>query len=217
MKVLIPLATVIALTLSPLATPADQQESPGARWGITTKKNLEEVQKTAPEGTEAAREITTQATDAHPSTDSVATSANDQADTTIAPQSDAPAKAGITTKAEPPAKTDTAATKKSFTPQVIHWSGEQQKQRCEAYLNDLRSLFLKTRHYSIQGASCDTAVSAAAFLKSMKTCQQNCPQGLLGYSGYTDRIIRNIRYLEKLGNDRCSGSLTPPAPISKTQ
>ena len=53
------------------------------------------------------------------------------------------------------------------------------------------------------------AVSAAAFLESIQMVQQNCPEDLLEHSGYTDRIIRNIRYLEKLGNDGCDQSLAP--------
>lgn len=110
----------------------------------------------------------------------------------------------------------TAATRKGNPPQAIDWSSEGQKKTCDGYLKDLRSLFLKTRHYSIQGASCDTAESAAAFLDSMEKCQRNCPEGLLEHSGYTERIIRNIRYLEKLGNDRCSGSLAPKPQVTQT-
>jgi hypothetical protein len=98
---------------------------------------------------------------------------------------------------------------------TIDWSSEGQKKTCAGYLEKLRSLFLKTRHYSIQGASCDTAESAAAFLDAMETCQRNCPRGLLEHSGYTERIIRNIRYLEKLGNDRCSGTLTPNPQVTQ--
>lgn len=207
---------MLLFILFPAAIPADDGNQSASRWGITTKKNLEDVRKTAPDGTGSERDPMARPTEGQPSVDSPATSALEEAGTTMVPDKKAAADTGDAVNAGHSKKSATLPAPKKITPQVIHWSSEQQKNRCNGYLKELRSLFLKTRHYSIQGASCNTAVSAAAFLKSMNTCQQNCPEGLLQYSGYTDRIIRNIRYLEKLGNDRCSGFLTPNPPMSKT-
>ena len=119
-------------------------------------------------------------------------------------------------KASAGKKASVATIQNDNRSQAINWSGEEQKKRCNGYLEDLRALFLKTRHYAIQGASCDTAANAAAFLKSMETCKQNCPQGLLEHNGYTERIIRNIEHLGKLGNDRCNGSPTPVPQETQT-
>ena len=209
------LVIVLIFMLAPVAIPADGQSGSASRWGITTKKNMEDIRKTAPDESGPEQEAKAPSTADRTSVGSPAASELDKADTTTkAPDGNAPAPAGDAMKAKPPKKSATAPAPKKVTPKVIQWSGEQQKSRCNGYLKELRSLFLQTRHYSIQGASCETAESAAAFLKSMATCQQNCPQGLLEYSGYTDRIIRNIRYLEKLGNDRCSGFLTPTPPMT---
>jgi len=89
------------------------------------------------------------------------------------------------------------------TRKEILWNDKNQKEACEGCLNSLHELFLKTRHYSIQGAPCDTREHAAAFLKIVEKCRRECPDGFLEQNGYTDRIVRNITYLEKLGTDRC--------------
>ena len=81
----------------------------------------------------------------------------------------------------------------------------------------MRDLFLKTRHYSIQGASCDTTENAAAFLQTWEKSRQECPKAFLDQSGYTDRIIRNITYLERLGKDRCDEAPEPVTPPVATQ
>ena len=203
---------LFVLIFSPAISPADEQGS-SSRWGITTKKNLANPPDRVLEETESAPDAGSRG--------SVTTSSTDQATPSPSLNADGATKIEPTQSQPPdkPASTkenqNTAATRKEIPPQAIDWASEGQKKVCDGYLEDLRSLFLKTRHYSIQGASCDTAESAAAFLDSMETCQRNCPEGLLEHSGYTDRIIRNIRYLEKLGNDRCSGSLTPNPPVTK--
>jgi hypothetical protein len=91
----------------------------------------------------------------------------------------------------------------------IAWASEQQKTVCEAYFKDLRENFLNARHFSIQGVPCKTAEHASAFLLLSEKCRKDCPQGLLEQKGYTDRIVRNITFLEKLGTDRCNET---PAP-----
>ncbi len=204
----------LILIFSPAVVPADEPESSSSRWGITTKKNLEQPRdkevigetESAPEGSPVIAPT--------PPTDQAASSPSVNADEAVKidpTQHPSPDKQTSTPKNE-----TTAATRKGATPQAINWSSEGQKKACDGYLKDLRSLFLKTRHFSIQGASCETAESAAAFLDSIKKCQRNCPEGLLEHSGYSKRIIRNIRYLEKLGNDRCSGSFTPKPQVTQT-
>ena len=110
-------------------------------------------------------------------------------------------------KTAPAAKVSRPATKS------LVWANQPQKTACQAYTKDLRELFVKTRHYSIQGVPCKTRDFAAAFRHVKEKCAKECPDGFLRHSGYTDRIIRNITYLEKLGNDRCSDNKAPmPMP-----
>ena len=87
--------------------------------------------------------------------------------------------------------------------QPPRWTDQALKEKCHSYLEQMRALFLKTRHYSIQGASCETAEHATAFLEISQSCEGECPEGLIEGKGYSDRILRNIRYLEKLGIERC--------------
>ena len=209
----IKIVVLLAFIFSPMVIQADEPEPTSPRWGITTKKNLEKPRDTMLEESESAPATETQVITPTPSTDPSAASPSVNANGAmkIEPtQKPSPDKPASTNK-----KPTTAATRKKITPQAIDWSSEGQKKACGGYLEDLRSLFLKTRHYSIQGASCDTETSAAAFLDVMGKCQQNCPEGLLAQSGYSERIIRNIKYLEKLGNDRCSGTLTPAPQVTQ--
>jgi hypothetical protein len=193
---------------------ADEREPSSSRWGIATKKNLENTRDTVLENTESSEDEGNQVIAPTPSPSHTALNPSVNADGAmkIEPtQTPSPDKQA-STKIKPA----TTATRKDIAPQAIDWSSEGQKKVCDGYLEELRSLFLKTRHFSIQGASCDTAESAAAFLDSMGKCQRYCPEGFLEHSGYTERIIRNIRYLEKLGNDRCSGFLTPAPQATQT-
>jgi hypothetical protein len=125
-------------------------------------------------------------------------------------------------KAAPPVKPDPASKKKESKPiskaRKITWANDQQKKICVVYLTQLHDLFLKARNYSIQGASCDTAENSTAFLQTWEKCKQECPQAFLDQSGYTASIIRNITYLEKLGNQRCDAApepVTPPVATHK--
>ena len=213
---------------SPVAIPAESREASAPRWGIALKNNPEDSRKAASDESGTAPDTMTRVIEAHPTVGPPATSPSDSANPVTVPASKAPDHADDAATIEPaqgqspvenspPGRNpSTAAVKKNRVLPAIIWSDEKQKNRCNGYLAELRSLFLETRHFSIQGASCDTAVSAAAFLKSMEACERECPEGLLEHSGYSRRIIRNIRYLKKLGNDRCSGSLTPNPPMTKT-
>lgn len=225
-------AALLVWILSPVAIPADEQEPSASRWGITTKKNLEDTRNTTPGKTGSAPYPKPQDREKHPSIEQSASSPSDNTGTEAAPVSEALSENAMEIKPQPNTsstgsqspemkastgeKRSGDAAIKHNPPRGMNWSSEGQKRVCNGYLDDLRSLFLNTRHFSIQGASCETAKSAAAFLDSMEKCQRNCPDGLLEHSGYTERIIRNIRYLEKLGNDRCSGSLTPPPQVTQT-
>lgn len=124
-------------------------------------------------------------------------------------------------KSAPAVKTTPVSKKKQdkskSTSGKINWANDRQQKACEAYLTQLQGLFLKTRHYSIQGASCDTAENATAFLQTWKKCSRECPKAFLDQSGYNARIIRNITYLEKLGKDRCDEAPGPVAPPLTTQ
>ena len=207
-------AALLVWIFSPVFISADEREPSSSRWGIATKKNLENTHDTVLEKTRSAPDTGTQVITPTPSPGQTALNPAVNADGAMKnepTQTPSPDKQA-STKIKPA----TTATRKDITPQAIDWSSEGQKKVCDGYLEDLRSLFLNTRHFSIQGASCDTAESAAAFLDSMEKCQRDCPEGLLEHSGYTERIIRNIKYLEKLGNDRCSGFLTPAPQATQT-
>jgi hypothetical protein len=86
----------------------------------------------------------------------------------------------------------------------IVWSNPGQEKICTNYLYQLQDQFVKTRHYSIQGVPCKTAEHAEAFLLIADKCDKECPKDLIERSGYTGRIMRNIRFLGKLGNDQCT-------------
>ena len=122
---------------------------------------------------------------------------------------------------KPPAsKPQDSATKPGPPEQKkIKWDNENQKKVCENYLQHLQEQFLKTRHYSIQGVPCNTADHAEAFMQIADKCEKECPKGLLEQSGYTKRIMRNINWLGKLGNDQCGDTQpvtnTPPKSPSE--
>ncbi len=99
---------------------------------------------------------------------------------------------------------------------TINWIDDNQKQKCSAYLAELRHQFLQARHYSIQGESCGTGEYSRNFLKTVEKCKRDCPKNFLAQNGYTNRIIRNLRWLEKLGEDRCTESQTGSArPVNR--
>jgi hypothetical protein len=93
-------------------------------------------------------------------------------------------------------------------PDGIKWASNGQKTTCETYLMQMRDLFLKTRNQSINGVSCDTAKHAGNFLRLAERCKRNCPEGLLEKKGYTNRIMRELSFLESRGPDLCKA--VPP-------
>lgn len=94
----------------------------------------------------------------------------------------------------------------------IDSTGGHQKETCATQLKHLRELFIKTRHYAVQRAPCDTAESGAAFLRIIEKCRQDCPPQFLEQNGYTSRIIRHMTSLHKIGEGRCRDGreATPP-------
>jgi hypothetical protein len=213
------LVICLAIAGYALLPSAEAPASDTSRWGITTKKKIEDKKDPAAPvengGTETARgpsghqppppvgsTSSSSPADMAPQNSSSGTATADpmQEDAgkpQAPPNSTEPSKA--TTKK--PSATG-AADGKLASPETT-WASEQQKTVCEAYLKDLQEHFLKARHFSIQGVPCNTAEHASAFLRLSGKCRKDCPQGLLEQRGYTQSIIRNITTLEKLGRDRC--------------
>lgn len=212
------LCILLVWFLAPGIALAGDPDSSGTRWGITTKKNLEKM--TAPAGDES---VAAPAADAapHPSTDGNHEGAGKGTAGAEKPQQPVPESTGQTNPpdrsegsvgkaARPPSEEKSLSSKESTqepTKSRMVWSSENQKQTCTAHLTNLRQLFLETRHFSIQGASCDTAESAKKLLALIEQCRQDCPDHFLEQNGYSHRIIRNIRYLERLGKDRCGDTI----------
>ena len=193
----------------------DAVASESSRWGITTNKKLEKDQNTpidnsgletmpTPEesrGNQQPAPATKKNTPPmnpaqteHPASGEPKAAIGDSNKPSSTSHKNVPGR----NKATPDAKGARPTTK------AMIWASEQQKTTCQTYTKDLRELFVKTRHFSIQGAPCKTRDFAAAFRHVKEKCIKDCPEGFLRQSGYTDRIFRNITYLEKLGNDRCS-------------
>lgn len=97
-----------------------------------------------------------------------------------------------------------APTPKSPPPD-FPWRHADQRVRCEQQLADIREHFLKARFHSIQGDACTCAENAQKFLEAEKTIRSNCPKGYLEQNGYSSRIVRNLRWLQELGTQRCLG------------
>lgn len=213
------------VSLMPVLQP-HAMASDTTRWGVTTNKKLEKHPNTAIDqtGMEAEKDQQNQknltspdgASEKQPeavvnSTGKAMKSNQSKYPPSIksVPQADA-SPSSDETKLEGKNMTPTAKDNKPSTKTMV-WVDDHQKMTCQKYLTDLRKWFLKTRHYSIQGASCQTKEFAAAFLQTKDKCIKDCPQGFLSKNGYTDRIVRNITYLEKLGKDRCDNESGAPS------
>ncbi len=120
-----------------------------------------------------------------------------QTDTTI------PAKIKGINKKKAGEKSKEQKEKEKEKETFIKWKNEAQKTRCNGYLASLKETFLKARYYSIQGVPCRTAENAQSFMTLIEHCKRDCPDGLLEKQGYTSRIVRNLRWLNKLGTERC--------------
>jgi hypothetical protein len=84
---------------------------------------------------------------------------------------------------------------------------------CTNRLGLLRELFLKARRFASQRAACDLAESAAAFLRTIELCKSDCPPQSLEQNGFTQRVIRHMTSLGKIGRDQCRGVNGPPEPL----
>lgn len=213
----------------------DAMASDTKRWGVTTNKKLDKNPSTSIDhtGLEADQDQPNRKDATSPDGKS-----ENQPDTVVkgtgkgikpnqpnppsnnpAPQADVLKKPSLPSHKTKMGEKSTKPTTKDApsSTKAMLWDDEHQKMKCKEYITDLRKWFLKTRHYSIQGAACQTKEYAAAFLHAKDKCTRDCPQGFLSQNGYTDRIVRNITYLEKLGKDRCetkstSSSMPMPQP-----
>ena len=88
---------------------------------------------------------------------------------------------------------------------AVKWENEAQQRRCEAKLKQIKEDFLRARYYSTKGDFCRTASHAKSFLGIVEDCKHECPEKYLENHGYTNRIIRNLSWLEELGSRQCLG------------
>jgi hypothetical protein len=225
------LSTLVSVALS-IAARADQEPDGSPRWGIVTKKPVagEETPPadarqpnvdtesaepdTSSENSESTHQGPAIPTKGHPDTDndnrkSEATAEGvEREPSQVTPPAKKTGAAPSSNKTKSKNQNPSAPSKTPIqTPTAIKWDSEAQKATCDGYLKQLQDLFLRTRHYSIQGVPCETADHADAFLQVANKCEKECPKGLLEKSGYTSRIMRNINWLNKLGNDKCSDNL----------
>ena len=83
------------------------------------------------------------------------------------------------------------------------WETAEQQHLCRDRLEALDDSFEKAQYYSIQGDSCRTAEESARFLGLVERCRAECPEGFLENNGLKPEVIRNLRVLKRLGNQRC--------------
>lgn len=214
------LALIIVVVVWQACLPTGETEASEAlRWGITLKKGLEERKANDPQS--AQKSGSNAAVDPGPQSQSQPA----EFDGVPEPDRQAPAEKKAAEKTAPPADGKSlpssgavvkpaAVEVKSVSPPApelrkIAWDSDQQKTTCAEYLKEMREHFLQGRHFSIQGVPCDTAAHASVFLQVSEKCRRDCPEGVLEYYGYTDRILRNLSFLQKLGNDRCTESAGP--------
>jgi len=223
------LSILVSVALSNAAI-ADQEPDGSPRWGIVTKKPVageetppadarrpnvdpeSEDSDASPESSESTHQGPAIPTKGHPDTDNRKSETTAEGVLREPSQVTTPAKK---TGAEPSSNKTKSKNQNPSAPSktpiqtstAIKWDSEAQKATCDGYLKQLQDLFLKTRHYSIQGVPCETADHSDAFLQVADKCEKECPQDLLEKSGYTSRIMRNINWLNKLGNDKCSDNL----------
>lgn len=102
-------------------------------------------------------------------------------------------------KDQPASKTkgkDTKAKK-------IDWKDETQKKTCEALGARIKEAFLSARYGSIQGDPCGTMNNAKRFLDLQEELVKTCPQAYVEALGYSEQTKRNIKVLNKTGQERC--------------
>ena len=62
--------------------------------------------------------------------------------------------------------------------------------------------------------ACACAENARKFMETEQNVRRDCPPGLLAQNGFSDRIVRNIDWLNQLGSQRCKSdaSASPAKP-----
>ena len=211
----ISILTLIVSYLLCISLHAVAADSDSKRWGIVTKNPVDQTEPPSKED-EKATDDKNKASAETPSTEAISADQKKENLTTKPSATEASdKKMQKTTPSEKPqsSKTPTSGSKAGQPiKEKITWADEKQEQTCNGYLEQLQEQFLKTRHYSIQGVPCKTADHAETFLQIADKCDKECPKGFVEASGYTSRIMRNIRFLGKLGNDKCTDTL----PVTKS-
>lgn len=103
---------------------------------------------------------------------------------------------------------------KSLKGAALKWKDEKQKISCETKAREIREHFLRAREFSIQGDSCSSEQEARRFGEKLEELKKSCPTGFPEQAGFTPKVVKNIRTLQALGKERCSGSHRSGAPQS---
>lgn len=85
----------------------------------------------------------------------------------------------------------------------VNWKDEDQKKSCERKAREIREHFLRARDFSIQGDSCSSEEEARSFGEKLQELKKLCPSGFAEQSGFTPKVVKNVRTLESLGKKRC--------------
>jgi hypothetical protein len=90
--------------------------------------------------------------------------------------------------------------------QEIQWSSPEQKKRCEGYLPAIRSSAAKARDASIEADPCGCASHAKEFQAGTDRAKADCPPGFLEAEGIGPRMVKNLKTLRTLGEERCQAA-----------
>ncbi|MGQ9857444.1 MAG: efflux RND transporter permease subunit [Thermodesulfobacteriota bacterium] len=96
--------------------------------------------------------------------------------------------------------------------EALKWKDQEQKKDCEMMVRQVREHFLKAREFSIQGDSCSSEEEAGNFAVKLQKLKKNCPKGFVEQSGFTSKVVRNVKTLHSLGKERCGRKPTPHSP-----
>ena len=92
---------------------------------------------------------------------------------------------------------ESTAIKKPGPPSFrIDWNDEDQKARCEVYLEGVRASFYKARLYCMQNDACQCIRHADKFLEPVEKCKDECPEDYLEKNGYSQRLQKNVFWLK---------------------
>ena len=92
----------------------------------------------------------------------------------------------------------------------LAWRDEEQKKACEKLAQEVRQHFIRAREFSIQGDACSSEAQARAFREGLEKIKGECPQGFAEQSGFSPKVVKNVRALETLGRERCAQPAAKP-------